>query len=247
MIGEIKQIADSYIEALLDLIYPPSIKCISCNCYSNLKGECGLCSECISNISFIKENCCKKCWKPLSDPWRNDICIECEEAKHHFKRAVSAVAYEGRIKGLVFRFKYHDATYLSRYMAYMMADIMKKEKIKGDKLMAVPLYHRKEKERGYNQSHLLAKYISKHMEIPYEKANLTRVEDTKVMHNLSKKQRKLNVENAFKIIKPMGIIGKEIILIDDIFTTGTTVDACSRLLLEAGAKEVNVVTFARGV
>ncbi|SNS49325.1 comF family protein [Anaerovirgula multivorans] len=237
----------AYSEALLDLIYPPNMTCILCNSYLKGKTELGICCRCMKEISFVTENSCKKLSRPLVDQEDIEIYEDCEGTENSFHRRVAVVEYKGMIKDLIFRFKYYDATYLARNMAYMMAAVIKKKGIEGDMLIAVPLYPERERKRGYNQAHLLAKYISRNLDIEYKKGNLIRVKNTKVMHNLSRKQRRENLKNAFQVKDKQAVDGRDILLVDDIFTTGATADACSRVLMGEGAKSITVLTFARGV
>lgn len=237
----------NYMEALLDLIYPPNITCILCNNYLEEKKEYSICCKCIKEISFITENYCQKCSKPLTSEGEIDICRDCQKTDYYFHRGIAVVEYREGIKELMFRFKYYDATYLARDMAFMMSAAIKGEAIEVDMLMAVPLHPQKERKRGYNQSHLLAKHISRNLEIDYQKNNLIRVKDTRVMHNLSREQRRANLEDAFQIKDIQAIEGKNVLLVDDIFTTGATANSCSKVLMEGGAKSVTVLTFARGV
>jgi len=130
-------------------------------------------------------------------------------------------------------------------MGAMMANKLKEEDISIDLILPVPLYKPKERERGFNQSALLGKYVAKEVNIPLNIDILTRVKNTKVMHSLNKKERIENVKEAFKVIDNGVVINKNILLIDDIFTTGSTVNICSKLLLSSGAKSVTVLTFAR--
>lgn len=234
-------------DALLDLIYPPYTNCILCNRSLNIKGKYSICEECYHDISFITENCCEKCSKPFSMAEDIRICGDCSNGKHFFQRALSVAEYHGGIKKLVLSFKYYDATYLSRYIAEMMMEVFQREELTADIIMAVPLHSKRERKRGYNQAHLLGRYISKKLGIVYYKNHLIRIKDTDVLHNLSKKDREKIMQDAFQILNKKSIKDKEILLIDDIFTTGTTANGCSKVLMEAGAKEVTVLTFARGV
>ncbi|SDJ90963.1 ComF family protein [Natronincola ferrireducens] len=236
-----------YTEALLDFIYPTHINCITCNGYLGGEGKYGLCSPCLKKITFITDNSCRKCSKPLSTMEDLDICGDCRDTQYAFDRVIAVVEYEGIIQKLVFRLKYQDATYLARHMALMMTDVLKKEEIAADVILAVPLYPQKEKQRGYNQAHLLAKYISKNMGIDYKKHQLVRIKNTEVMHNLSRRQRRQNVSKAFHIRDGNFLVDKTILLVDDIFTSGATAEACSKVVIEAGARSVVVVTFARGI
>ena len=233
--------------ALLDLIYPPNIKCIICNRSLKIDDQYGFCEECYQDIRFIGEDCCDKCSKPFNKSVDMTICQDCIKQEHFFHRAVSAVEYYGKIKKLIFSFKYHDATYLAKYMGDMMIEVFQREELTADIIMAVPIHSIRQRNRGYNQAHLLAKYISKELGIDYYKGYLIRVKNTEVLYNLTKHKRKKIMQDAFEIGLNKDIRHKEILLIDDIYTTGTTVNHCSKVLIEAGAKEVTVLTFARGI
>ncbi len=201
---------------------------------------------CGGSLPFIPEHHCIKCGMPLRMIEDGSICQECKDHKHHyFNRAIAVVKYEEDVKKLIYRFKYSGHTYLARTMGTMMAHKLMQEGIPIDIILPVPLYIGKEKERGFNQATLLSKYISKEANIPLELDVLIRIKNTKVMHTLNKRQRQENVRDAFKVTKEGVILNKHILLVDDIFTTGSTVNACSNLLLSFGAETVTVLTFAR--
>ena len=127
--------------------------------------------------------------------------------------------------------------------------ITKNEKIysflkKYDIILYVPMFKKQEYKRGYNQTYLIAKEIGKTLGIPIEKNNLTKIKDTKKQSTLTKEERKTNVKDAFVIRKPERIVNKKVILFDDIFTTGNTVNECSKVIKMAGAKEVAILTIA---
>ncbi len=220
---------EKYKDALLELIYP------SVTIHHICEGP----------IPFISDHHCIKCSLPLRMIEDGPICQECKNNFYFFDRAISVVKYEGDIKKLIYKFKYSSHTYLARIMGTMMADKLKIEYIEADLIIPVPLHKNKEKERGFNQAALLGKYIAKETDILLNTDTLVRVKNTKVMHNLNKKERQENVKDAFKVIDKRVIKKKNIILVDDIFTTGATVNTCSRLLIESGAKSVTVLTFAR--
>ncbi len=218
-----------YFNAFFELIFPSYCTCIICKNKYGL-GNYGICKDCLDKIKFIGNGR----WLQSADIWDGISC-----------RMFSVVEYQGEIRKLVYRLKYSYETYLAREMAKMMVDYMDAEGLKGDMIIPVPLYKSRERERGFNQANLLAKYISKGKGIPYSGNNLVRTKNTTVMHQLSKRQRRDNVNNAFSLTSPKNIVGLEVILVDDILTTGATVEACLKTLLEAGAVSVTVITFTK--
>ncbi|MCC5909570.1 MAG: ComF family protein [Clostridiaceae bacterium] len=243
------EVLTQYIEALLDLIYPPNINCILCNKYLGGEGEYGICRDCLQQLPFIDHHSCPRCAKPnrIDTNDATEGCSECSDMRYHFDKVIASVEYKGDIQRLVHKFKYSDATYLAKNMAEIMTVTLKKHRVSADIIIAVPLHPNKRRQRGYNQSNLLAKYINRNLGIHYGKKNLIRKKDTKIMHSLSKTERKQNVEDAFQVIKAYEILGKEVLLIDDVFTTGATVNSCSKELMKLGAKSVTVMAFARGI
>lgn len=226
---KILKLLEEYKDALLDLIYPPV----------------SIYDICDGAISFIPEHSCIKCGIGLRMIEDGPTCQECENSHYYFDRAVSVVKYEEDIKKLIYRFKYSSHTYLARIMGAMMGQKLRGEGINVDLIIPVPLHKKREKDRGFNQSVLLARYIKKEINVPLNINTLLRVKNTKVMHRLTKKERRDNVEDAFKVVENGVIEDKDILLIDDIFTTGATVNACSQLLKNSGAKSVTILTFAR--
>ncbi|AKL93766.1 putative amidophosphoribosyltransferase [Clostridium aceticum] len=211
---------EDYFEALLDLVYPPDLYCIVCNKYLSQEKKHSICQGCFEE-TLLK--------------------------KYAFQGSFAVGPHEGSLKKLVYRLKYQDATYLARAMGAMMAEVYKRETLEADILMAVPLHQKKEKQRGYNQAHLLVKYMSKKLGIAYMEHNLIRVKDTDVMYNQTRQARQKNIEDAFYTRNPQAINKKKILLVDDIFTTGATVEACKKALIEAEARSVEVLTFTRGM
>lgn len=115
-----------------------------------------------------------------------------------------------------------------------------------DLIVPVPLHRSRKAERGYNQAELLAKYLSSKLGIPLNSRNLIRTKATKIQNKLSRHEREQNLKDAFIIRQSNVFKDKRILLVDDIFTTGATVNECSRILMECGVKEVYVITIATG-
>lgn len=239
------QLLEEYANAFLDLIYPSKTICYMCNGTLEKDAKYSLCYNCYTELPFIPEHHCIKCSTSLRMIEDGPTCEQCTNSHYYFDRAISVVKYEKDVKKLIYRFKYSDHTYLATTIGAMMTYKLKHEGIKVDLIIPVPLYKGKERERGFNQATLLCKYIAKETNISLNIDTMTRVKNTKVMHNLTKRERLKNVENAFKIVNKEVVVNKDILLIDDIFTTGSTVNACSKELINCGAKSVTVLTFAR--
>jgi ComF family protein len=176
------------------------------------------------------------------------LCSDCKEWDRAFDKGFTCVSYGLLEKSLIYQLKYKDKSYLSHYMATLMYERISIEDIKPDLAVPIPMYKRKEGRRGYNQAELLSRQIAKQLNIPSYPNLLVRKSDTKPMSGLGIGERRENVQDVFYAKKwVQNIINKKtILLVDDIFTTGSTTEACAMVLKEAGAHKVYVLTFAAG-
>ncbi|MDI9476257.1 MAG: ComF family protein [Natronincolaceae bacterium] len=234
-----------YTNAFLDLIYPSKTICYICGGTLEENAKYSLCSNCYNNLPFIPEHHCTKCSTPLRMIEDGPICRQCKDTNYYFDRAISIAEYKKDVKTLIYKLKYSGHTYLATTIGCIMADKLKQEGIETDIIIPVPLYKRKEKERGFNQAILISKYMAEKTNMPLNIDAFIRIKNTKVMHNLSRRERLENVKGAFKVINRGTIANKDVLLVDDIFTTGSTVNSCSKELTDNGAKSVTVLTFAR--
>jgi len=150
---------------------------------------------------------------------------------------------------LLLSFKYGGKSYIGRKIAEIMADrVAAEEDLLVDLILPVPMHRAKQKKRGYNQAEIIAKYLAELLCTPHSGKLLLRTAKTPAMSRLRPEERRNNMENAFSIAPgaEKRIEGKRILLVDDIFTTGSTADACSNTLLNAGASEVRLICFASG-
>jgi len=191
---------------------------------------------------------CDKCGKILQDNYLHDVCVDCRESDHHFEKGYSCVQYGINERELLFSFKYGGKAFIGEKIADVMADKLATVDFDADLVIPVPMHKSKERKRGYNQADIIAKHLAKKLTLPYSKKLLLRVENTAAMSGLSAFERHMNMENAFSMTENAVKIakGKRILLVDDIYTTGSTVSACSKVLISNGACEVRVVTFAAG-
>ena len=170
-------------------------------------------------------------------------CKFCENKNFYFDRAISCIEYCDKSKVLVLSLKYYGNTYMSRYIAQVMRDKLEFEQLSADYVIPVPLHKKRMRTRGFNQAEKIASYLSDYTKIPIIDC-IKRNRNTKRLYALNKFQREKELKNAFEVKEDSEeIIGKKIILVDDIFTTGTTVNEISKKLKIYGVDEIIVLTF----
>ena len=170
-------------------------------------------------------------------------CKFCENKNFYFDRAISCIEYCDKSKVLVLSLKYYGNTYMSRYIAQVMRDKLEFEQLSADYIIPVPLHKKRMRIRGFNQAEKIASYLSEYTNIPIIDC-VKRNRNTKRLYALNKFQRERELKNAFEVkVDSEEIIGKRIILVDDIFTTGTTVNEISKKLKIYGVDEIIVLTF----
>lgn len=170
-------------------------------------------------------------------------CKFCENKNFYFDRAISCIEYCDKSKVLVLSLKYYGNTYMSRYIAQVMRDKLEFEQLSADYIIPVPLHKKRMRIRGFNQAEKIASYLSEYTNIPIIDC-VKRNRNTKRLYALNKFQREKELKNAFEVkVYSEEIIGKRIILVDDIFTTGTTVNEISKKLKIYGVDEIIVLTF----
>jgi ComF family protein len=213
-------------------------------------GSDGLCPACWSRISFIAPPYCERLGIPFPyDPGPGVLSMEAISDRPAYRRARVAVRFDDVARALVHALKYGDRLDLAPMMGRWMATAGRVLTADADALIPVPLHWRRYWARRFNQSALLAEPIAKASGVPVVLGVLKRVKATPQQVGLSQSARALNVQGAFRV-SPSGkaaVAGRRLILVDDVITTGATVDACARALLRAGAAEVSVLAFARVV
>ena len=240
-------------EGILNLIYPLSCE----NCGSQIKESNGyaICNDCLSKIKLISEPYCYRCGKPFSAMVyfeKEAICADCLNRKNHFYYVRSVTHYQGVMRKCIHLLKYKKQVKLVRPLGNLMIDYLNRDKFidteEIDLIVPVPLYKDDYLRRGFNQSGLLAKYIADYFSIPFSENLLIKKRGNVSQVGLSKKERKSNVQNVYLLNSSAEIKNfSRILLIDDIYTTGATVEACCKELRKAGIKKLFVLTLARGV
>ena len=228
-------------EKALDLIFPP--RCPLCSQICRNKN--GICPECRKKIKYIKEPRCLKCGKQL-ELEDQEYCKDCKERKRFFVQGRALYEYES-VAGALYRFKYKGKKEYGKIfgeeMAFFMADYIRS--IRPDALVPVPMYPTKKRIRGYNQAQVLAESLGKHLDIPVKTNLVRRIRNTKALKSLNSKERLNNLKNAF-ILEGNGVKLSTIVIVDDIYTTGSTIDSVAKVFLEAGVKRVYFLTLAVG-
>ncbi len=233
-------------EYLLDIFFPRHVKCIFCGEELNGNDYNDTCEKCLLTLPYIK-NCCLRCGEPLSAD-KEGICLRCTSTNYDFELARSVFEYTDKIISVVHKYKYKNQKFLSEPISNYLCDYLAKWDIKVDMVCAVPLFKKKEKERGFNQAKLLAENVAEKFDLPYVDAVL-KVKDNPSQTTLSFKERQENVLDVYAINENLkkDIKDKSILLIDDIYTTGATANAIAKILKSAHAKAVYVLTFAHAI
>lgn len=233
---------------LLDFLIPPH--CVSC--HGSMESDQGLCGACWRQIHFISNPYCHTCGLPL--PFGDDnpttmLCGPCTLEPPPYDLGRSCVAYDAHSKDLILRFKHGDHTSLTPFFVKWLEQTGKEIMVDVKFILPVPLHWTRLLKRRYNQAALLSKGLSHKTGIPYLPTTLKRIRATPPQGHLSKEERQKNVENSFSVSdKGANILeGQQVLLIDDVLTSGATIHACTKVLKNAGVTKVSVLTLARVV
>ena len=234
-------------DSIINFIFPQ--QCCICKEYLGIDGA--ICLSCISKFDFISEPKCACCGFPfefkLKDVKKELLCPKCLNKSFKFDKASSAVRYDEFSKKLILPLKHGDKTQYAKSMAEIMARCGTDLAKQSDYIIPVPIHLTRMLKRKYNQASLLSTHLSKIYSKPVLYTTLLRSKATQSQGHLSTKERKQNVSGVFTVKYPEKIKDKNILLIDDVFTTGATVNECAKVLKKNGAKRVFVLTFARVV
>jgi len=219
---------------VLDLLFPP--RCVGCGALGHW-----LCPTCQEQMAPLEPPLCSQCGIPLT---RAGLCSAC--ASHPLPRfhLRSAVFFEGPARQAVHRLKYRGQTAVAAPLARIMYEMWERERPTAEVVVPVPLHPAREEERGFNQAALLARELSNLVGLPLAESGLQRVRHTPPQVGLSRRERQQNVRGGFRCQDP-ALRGRQILLVDDVCTTGATLQAAAHALWEGGAGEVWAFTLAR--
>ena len=220
---------------MIDFVYPP--RCAACGKW----GE-RWCSACQQKVKVISTNdLCPLCGIPQSG---EELCAECTTYQPVYTALRSWGNYEGALRTAIYRLKYHSDIGLSENLARPLAGLLRDLNWQIDLVTAVPLSSKRKRERGYNQAALLARWIGLSEGLPFQPNLIHRSRDTSSQVGLHAHQRRQNVADAFNAISSQAV-GRSILVIDDVTTTGATMQACAVALSTAGARQIYGLTLAR--
>jgi ComF family protein len=222
----------TFFSSLLDLIFPP--RCVSCKTLG-----LRICDSCAGGISWIDDNLCPRCGLPLSE-MRQHACLD--SSGLHFVR--SAAVFSGTIRKALHALKYSSDRTLAEQLVGRAHSHWNPPSWDFDTLMPVPLGRKREQARGYNQALILAQALSRLVDIPVDTVCLTRIRETQSQVGLSIRARKQNTANAFRA---SAVGNRKVLLVDDVCTTGATLQSCADALVQAGSAWVGALTIARAV
>ncbi|MCX5693130.1 MAG: ComF family protein [Candidatus Omnitrophica bacterium] len=232
--------------ALINLLYP--VLCRVCSEKIN-EFDRNICADCAKKIKERLPPFCIKCGRQLKgDPELMAVCPDCKKHAPYFDRAWSACHYDNPLKGLIHDFKYKKISSLSTDFTALIIDFMKKYNVGKDcqMILSIPMHSRRLFKREINHSDILAQGLGKKLGISYSSNTLKKTKDTLFQSKLKREARIKNLHLSFSLKDSSIVRNKNILLIDDLFTTGSTVNECSRLLKNSGARYVEVITLARG-
>ena len=225
-------------------------ECVHCGILLDYRNQNYLCSRCRELIEMVEDPICECCGRSLPASASSGItCPDCRENPPDFRSVRSSLFFTEAGQSLIRTYKYSANPYLCE--AVLRPLLAGKERWYGereyDRVLPVPLHPRKARERGFDQSALLAAGLSRATGIPLGRRTLSRFRYTASQTRLNRKERGENMEGAFAFTGDEGVEEKSLLLVDDVYTSGATVKECAKVLMKAGAKSVDVLTLARAV
>lgn len=246
-------IAD-HLDWLVDWLYPP--RCRACGSGISGRDAETLCSACWPKIRLVSNPLCNLCGRPFFDASGADhSCAACLARPPYFVRARAWGCYprdesaEHPLRQMVQKFKYGRKVSLGKPLGRLMAQGCEEflRECQADLIVPVPLHPRRLRWRGFNQSLLLSRQVSRRYNVPVEPFALYRARETVPQTELTEDERRKNVRGAFAINAGKSMKGRSVLLVDDVYTSGATVNECSRVLIRGGAREVTILTLARAI
>lgn len=232
-------------EFLTKTIYLKDIKCLFCGKELDKDSRYCACDECLLSLPFLNEKVCKKCGEPIKS--HATYCMRCKNhVDRGFDKARAVFLYAGKIKDAIINLKYFGNKYYAEYLSNFMFDLYQRENFSADVIIPAPMSAKSFKMRGFNQAELLCQAFINHG-IELNSNCVQKVVETENQVKLDFKERQTNLIGAFKVIDKDAVKNKNILIIDDIFTTGATVTEIANVLKKAHAKNVEVITLCHQI
>lgn len=235
-----KSAFDKALRGFKNALFPENVTCDICGEELVADTRFCLCASCLEKMPFVGEHICLNCGVTIDN--ESDYCIRCQNETHSFRLNRSPLIYENEAKDLVHALKFGKKKYIARTLGALMSDTYIKNRMNAEIIVFVPMTASETKARSFNQAELIAYDIGKRLNIPVLPA-LEKVKDTSAQKELGGKERRENLAGAFVCVYNQ-VKDRKILLVDDVFTTGATAEECTKTLLKAKAREVNVLTSA---
>ncbi len=260
---------------ILEAIFPTNIYCICCGNLINNSRKYGLCDTCMEEIQWVKSMTCSKCGKifkesetgngsKIENDFESLICDDCQNNTHYFDKAFTCMIYGTKEKEIIHQYKYGGKAYMGEQLGKLLLERIILEGLELDVVTAVPMHPKKLKKRGYNQAELMARVVARGIGVEYSNRILKRDIYKAPMNKMGKSDRMTKILGAYSAYDDkteksdtrklrhnrrkdeFSVSGKSVLLVDDVYTTGSTADECSKILRELGAEKIYVLTLASG-
>jgi len=233
---------------LLGILYPS--RCPFCDGVLDIANDSGICSICEKEVEFVKEPYCKICGKPIESEVE-ELCVDCKKRRFSFEYGRAVFVYNYSMKNAVARFKYNGRYEYAEYFASQAVRMYGNwiNEISPDALIPVPIHKSRYRQRGYNQAQVIAERIGEKLDIPVINNLIIRVKQTLPQKELSVIERRKNLYGAFGMVEEMKELYHElkcVIMIDDIYTTGSTIETCADILRKSGIGKVYFLCICIG-
>jgi ComF family protein len=242
------KVVRQWIESAIGLVYPRN--CLFCSTALAEQERGVICAACLSTVRQIEAPFCQQCASPFAGAVSDSfVCGYCQDLRFAFTRTVCGCRAEGIVRESIHRFKYNREMYLGPHLAEWLIEAARQwiDWQTVDAIVPVPLHPRKKRDREFNQAEYLSAALSRHFDRPVFDGQLRRVKDTVTQTALDAEQRDRNLRNAFTARRTDVFEGKRLALVDDVFTTGATLNSCAKVLRRAGARSVIALAVARGM
>lgn len=246
MISSLRKNISSYAK-LAELIFFPSF-CELCSSLLEFPHERVVCRSCWTSIRHSYYFYCLCCGQFFEGSGEIHLCQNCLEKRPPFSYHRSCGKYKGRLKDIILLYKYRHLQMLGKDLArFVYRTLGRDEEIwwEVEAIIPVPLHPKRKKQRGFNQAQIIAKELARLKGIEHIEGRLVKIKNVPPQTTLSVKEREKNVSGAFRVVKGRKIKGKVVLLVDDVYTTGSTIRECSSVLRDAGVKEVRALTVAQ--
>jgi ComF family protein len=230
------------LRRFIDLLYPP--RCLICGAFD----DDSICNSCLAGFHRLASPLCTICGEPFSGGIQEDhVCEQCLRKRPFFERVAAPYSYDGQIMDAIHRFKYEGKAHMAKGLGPLLATFGKERlsAARNPLIIPVPLHPKRLRQRGYNQSLLLARHLAAALSASLDFLSLRRIRDTQVQTGLGRDQRRKNVRRAFEVVDRKAVKGRTILLVDDVATTGSTLNECARVLRKAGCDKVHCLVLAR--